>query len=349
MNITYDDLPDSQKDTYRIQNFDFTKNAGIKQICPVPFKTISVNGEGRGETFICACLGWLPVPVGDLLDFDCLEDIIASPRAQHIQSTMLDGSYRYCNIDVCQFGVAPVQYRNTEVPEVKLSEIVLVIDQSCNLTCPSCRTELIFYKEGPEYDRRRNLLKHMNMMIAKYEHPLKMDLVGNGDPFASKLYIEFINELEFKHPDSTVLFRTNGLFLKNRWHMVKKIERNVRDFQISIDAFSKETYEKVRRGANWEKLLENLDWLHANVDARVCLMFVVQAANLDDMALTESFLSRYPRWRVHFQKILDWGTWDGEYESQAVWKHEHPRYADMQAHVERLKPHLQRINTFELQ
>ena len=60
-----------------------------------------------------------------------------------------------------------------------------------------------------------------------------------------------------------------------------KILPNISEFKISIDAGSKEVYEVVRRPGKFDKLIENLDWMHENKPegANIHFRFVCQKAN----------------------------------------------------------------------
>lgn len=310
---------------------DFNKHVGIDHICKMPWNTINFDGQGR--CFVCACSEWLPISVGNIDEFENFDDISNSARAKEIQASILDKSYRYCALNVCQFLKGDREKIYT-VPATRPYFLEIAVDRSCNLSCPSYRKEFVYIKSGPEYDKRKKILDKLARMIDDYQHPLFIVLFGDGDLFASDLYADFVTKFSFRNESSKIRIRTNGLLMKNRWHVLERIEHHVQDCQISIDAFTKPVYEKVRRDGNFERLVENLDWLRDNKPhLRVNLLYVVQDLNLEDMLSAYEFMSRYPDWRVNFHRILDWGTYDN-FDDQAVWKIQHPKH---QRYLEILK------------
>ena len=87
-------------------------------------------------------------------------------------------------------------------------------------------------------------------------------------------------------------------------------------FFISIDASEKETYEKLRRGASWGILCENMNFVSElrknNAIERLQLNFVIQNENYNQM---ENFIELGRQWNVDeiiFQEITNLGTFTDE-------------------------------------
>ena len=78
-------------DHYRI---DTKKNLKIKSRCPRPADTILIDKQG--SCYACECQSWLPQSIGNL-QIKTLNEIIGSDVQQHLQSSITDGTYRYCN------------------------------------------------------------------------------------------------------------------------------------------------------------------------------------------------------------------------------------------------------------
>ena len=82
------------------------------------------------------------------------------------------------------------------------------------------------------------------------------------------------------------------------------------NFSISIDAGSKDVFEKVRLGGNWKILLDNFNFLVENNKQRVtALNFTLQKDNFRDL---ENFvkLCEHYQFRGTVSKLTDWGTWN---------------------------------------
>ena len=91
--------------------------------------------------------------------------------AEHLQSSITDNTYRYCNNKQCAWLLDkknPPPWK-TQTPERKIKHLRLAIDDSCNLRCPSCRTGLIFHKEGSAYNLGIKLADSINEWLYDYK------------------------------------------------------------------------------------------------------------------------------------------------------------------------------------
>ena len=79
---------------------DTKKNLQIKNICPRPYDTVLI--DKNGSCYACECQSWLPQSIGNL-QLKSLDEIINSKMQQHLQSSVADGSYRYCNEHQCSY------------------------------------------------------------------------------------------------------------------------------------------------------------------------------------------------------------------------------------------------------
>src|SRR5262249_21183573 len=127
-----------------------------------------------------------------------------SPDSQALRSSMFDGSFAYCNGTLC-----PVMQDLSNLDDIddivagkrgkKLQEIYkdrqltvgppdhinLCYDLSCNLSCPSCRTELIMVRQDhPKYTAKRRLQEKVLEFVHATDHPIRISMTGSGDPFA---------------------------------------------------------------------------------------------------------------------------------------------------------------------
>ena len=127
-------------------NIDTKKNLQIKNICPRPYDTILI--DKNGSCYACECTSWLPQSIGNL-QLKSLDEIINSKMQQHLQSSVADGTYRYCNNNQCAY--IKTNWWPDAIDKTNIKHVRLAIDDSCNLRCPSCRKGLIFHKEGSAF------------------------------------------------------------------------------------------------------------------------------------------------------------------------------------------------------
>jgi hypothetical protein len=115
--------------------------------------------------------------------------------------------------------------------------------------------------------------------------------------------------------------------------------------EISIDACTKETYDKIRVGGNWKRLQKNLHFIFTDISNLdfVRMTFVVQDNNYKEMIgfieMSDYFQKlNGMKTEVNFIHINNWGTF-----SDLVWKikninnEEHPKYKDFKKEMEKVK------------
>jgi MoaA/NifB/PqqE/SkfB family radical SAM enzyme len=115
-------------------------------------------------------------------------------------------------------------------------------------------------------------------------------------------------------PDNNTLrfnLQTNGLLMKKMFSRLDKILTRVAVLNISIDGATKETYELLRRGGQFEKLLENLEFIkHYHEKFRIKFHMVVQKSNWHEMNKMLELADRFNAHEVIFNRITDWNTYN---------------------------------------
>ena len=237
-------------------------------ICLTPFGYTEVFDK---QQFLC-CPGWLKE---DVYETESIKDNFFSEKSNSIRNSIIDGSYKFCDSKQCphlqqlkqgkKIDGRLVPKTDEKIEELKnhtLNMVNFCFDRSCNLQCPSCRSELINYL-GKDRDSVEEKLRQVNEEIAPTIK--RLYLSGSADPFYSKSFRQWlINFDPTKFPKlSLIHIHTNGiLWTPQLWSKMKKIHPFVTTAEISIDAASKDTYENLTRiGGDWEKLKENLEFI----------------------------------------------------------------------------------------
>ena len=294
---------------------DTNKDLRIRSRCPRPYDTILIDKQG--SCFACECQSWLPQSVGNLQVRTLDEIINHSDMRKMLQGTIDDGTYRFCNEHQCSY------IRSNGVLDDKpnrIEHLRLAIDESCNLRCPSCRTKMIFHKEGSAHRLGVRLADRINDWLHDYEHPVQVHIGSDGDPFASHVYRHFMAQTpERENIKYSIL--TNGLMFKEFHDRVPNVIRNLNELGVSIDGATKETYEKLRLGGKWDKILEALECMAEQKQKhgfKFILHYVVQKDNFHEMQEIIDLGEQYNADRVWLNKIEDWGTMD-DFKSQDIW------------------------------
>jgi len=306
--------------------------------CAKPFDSLELHLNG--EAYVC-CPSWLNTSVGNLKNSD-LNKIWNSEIAQSIRESILDGSYKYCNQNVCPFIQSDTLYTADDLPnslkrdilnqrtilEKRPENIMLSYDRSCNLSCPSCRTEvLINNPSSKEYKDSEFLTNKIfdELILNLKEDKLVLNITGSGDPFSSATFKKFIEKIDGKSaPNLLIDFQTNGILLTpDMWDRISNISMNINKILVSIDAATAETYSVVRRGGSWPILIQNLKFIaQLRKDKKFNLLqarFVVQKSNFREM---EKFATTFLAMGfdvAEFSMLDNWGTWTSdEYQKQCL-------------------------------
>jgi len=328
------------------------KSAALKgRFCGRPFDSFEL--QENGSVYLC-CPTWLRQRAGNLHDSTAAE-IWNSPAAQDIRRGILDGTFQHCNHDLCpeiQAGTLPTRAEAAKNPRwhaimeadaTRLDGIPaffnLSNDKSCNLSCPSCRTQRIQFNDGPGYEARKTLQDRLveSFFSAPTDQPFVLNVTGSGDPFASRIFRDFLFALDkAKFPHMQVNLQTNGvLFTEKTWANLRKIHGAIGSVLVSFDAATEATYAITRRGGDWGQLLANTAFLagrrRAGEIGELILYFVVQKANFREMPDFVRIGKRFAADRVFFSRAVNWGTWTvAEHEDQSVWSPHHPLHAEFE-------------------
>jgi len=272
----------------------------IPYSCEVPNKTLLV--DWKGDCFICECEAWLPVSVGKITDFATLDQVWSSPTALTLQQDIAHKKFSHCAVERCGITRGNI--------DRSIYTISVNIDESCNLRCPSCRRDAIMITSGADYDVKLAQVNHLVSLLENFDNPCRIIMSGNGDPLASSILRPLIHRFAPGKYQQIKLF-TNGLLIRKQI-ADSSIRDHISEYLISIDAGSKEVYEKVRLGGKWEQLLDNFDYLQELVlsnKSTVALTFVAQRDNYLDMQNFCRVCIDYG-FSGSITKLEDWGTWD---------------------------------------
>ncbi len=316
-----------------------------ERFCGRPFESFEV--QENGSVYLC-CPTWLRQRAGNLHDAEA-GAIWNSPAAQAVRRSILDGSFRHCDHETCpEIAGGTLPTRAAAARDPRFAAIIaegrttvdglpafvnFAQDKSCNLSCPSCRTQRLQFNDGPGHAVRKSL--HDRLVDAFLARPtdqaFTLNITGIGDPFASRIFREFLFALDGgAYPNMKVNLQTNGVLLTPKtWQHLHRIHDRIECISVSIDAAEAATYGIVRRGGDWDLLQANLDFLAAlrrrGGFRQLLLFFVVQRANFREMPGFVALGKRLGADRIHFSRAVNWGPWSAaEYRTQCVWEPAHP-------------------------
>jgi sulfatase maturation enzyme AslB (radical SAM superfamily) len=354
-----------------------------KYVCVSPFRYLDIQTSSQ---HIC-CPAWCSSNIREDSNSNTTwnpitpdEDLLKNWNSKEIQAvreSVLDGSYKYCNHQVCPSLSSLI---NTGKPTAILiekskfeklfnirslediknyrglpKEIVFGFDRSCNLKCPSCRDDLVPNDDvdSAEHNRKLILLRKIEESFASGLK--KMLITGSGDPFYSKIYRDYlINFNENLYPNlENIQIITNGILLNEKMWMSLKAKKYIKVIEISIDAGNKDTYENVTRlNGDWDKLIENIKFLSTQTSIRhMTFSMVVSQYNYKEMiqlynVINDIFKISQVGFAIHYRQLVRWPS--GKYSIEevndiSVFDRSHPLFNDFILELKKLN-NLEKVN-----
>lgn len=322
------------------------------KICLSPFVMIEVTLDGKVR--LCGCHGWQPTTVGNLLE-SSLDTILSSAQAQRIRQSIIDGTYEYCNEKLCGVIInQALNSRNTVPPAVERllqdasqfempHHISVQGDRTCNLSCPSCRTQVI--KSDPEQRQQQEQVGKAiadNIFNQPSDKRIVLEVSGTGELFASDLLLSLVNSIDrSKFPNLKLHIHTNGLLSQSKWHKIEHLEYAIEKITVSVDAADADTYAKIRRGGQWNQLLEAMHFLKTKkqqLGFKLHSRMIVQQGNWSEMLAFYQQSKSFDVDVIEYSRITNWGTWTPwEFIQHDVLNPKHPAYSDVQNSLEQIK------------
>jgi MoaA/NifB/PqqE/SkfB family radical SAM enzyme len=337
------------------------------KLCPYPFSRLQTsNYEGRFEslrgTFLPCVPSWFKEEHFKNAPEDKLEDIWNGKAAIELRKRMYEGDFSLCNREACQiplftvdeladrrvvFAETPIPAENIEAIRRKdpvmpsgPSSLYLTSDYTCNLNCPICRSSPITNKM-PVTRSAQEEFEYV------YNHRSSLEVIklaNGGEVFYSKLQrklLKSLNSIDFPNLRRVHIVTNGTLFDQKAYDDLAPGTHFIRDVNISIDAGSKEVYQKVR-GPHWDQLLRNIAWMgemrKAGKFDYLSFHVIVVKDNFHDIPNMVRIAKENGIDRVLLQPFLS-GPDQGykNYEEQAIHLPQHPQYPELLAILDQLK------------
>ena len=127
----------------------------------------------------------------------------------------------------------------------------------CNFNCIMCAHDKLTRKKGIMDIR---LYKKIVDEIAEVNPDTRIYLDFCGEPLTTKYKLYYMIDYAKKKGISNINFNTNGSLLDEE--MAEMIlDSGVTYVSLDCDGYSKEVYEKVRKGGNRDKFYKNVEYL----------------------------------------------------------------------------------------
>ena len=128
-------------------------------------------------------------------------------------------------------------------------ELWLPASENCNFRCVGCWREGMFKKSYLSLDETRRILENNK------GHRFKSVSLTSGEGFLHPLLCDIIELCRETYPDAYIDMMSNGS-IPPRGRFAEAVAM-IDDLGLSIDGCTKETFENIRVGGNFERFVEN--------------------------------------------------------------------------------------------
>jgi len=128
--------------------------------------------------------------------------------------------------------------------------IEIEVTTRCNLKCLIC--EHTYWNEPPK-DMK---LEEFKMIVDQFPRLCWIGLTGIGESFLNK---DFIKMLEYVKKKKVFVELYDTFYFINKEIGQKLVDLKIEKIFASIDAAQKETYEKIRVGSDFERVIKNIE------------------------------------------------------------------------------------------
>jgi pyruvate-formate lyase-activating enzyme len=317
------------------------------KFCPMPFTHLATGY--KGDAFACCCPAWVPFAIGNVLDAPSAATVWNSEVAAEIRRSVHDGDFMYCSRTLCSYIAAEKLPRKAEIVDpllrryidertVLLDEVPQMVqlnhDPTCNLACPSCRTEIIA-ANAEEQDVYAESARRVILPLLRLVNGQSY-ISGGGEAFASKHYRSILGALNrAEYPDLYIYLITNGqLATAERWRQYPDLPEMIDILSVSIDAARADTYERLRRPAKWSLLMKNLELMaemrRSGSIRRLQVNFVVQEENYREIPEFVELGARLGVDSIWLQRLTNYGAYgEAAFAKADVTSPAHPQHAGL--------------------
>lgn len=302
--------------------------------CKVPFEQLQLFADGNA--YGCCPSLVNHYKLGNIFN-QSYEEIWHGEQAQKLRNSVLNGDYQYCNLESCitfnnlhndsKYNCSEELWQEI-ITRKNPKEVHLNIDVSCNARCITCRD---IYWNMPESEEYEKIIDEKLMPLLQDAEKVYMN--GAGELFASKLCRKLVKKITTNYPNIIFNIITNGILADEENFEALGLTNRVNSIEVSVHALKKETYDKIVRGGNYDKLMKNLKYL-ADLKRKeeinfVWLNFVVTSYNYKELIDFQKFANDLDvNTRIWEYRVWGNAELDKHYDEVAVFEPTHPEYKD---------------------
>jgi MoaA/NifB/PqqE/SkfB family radical SAM enzyme len=182
------------------------------------------------------------------------------------------------------------------VLESRPRELLVILTTRCNLDCIMCTREV----------SNKVLPEEVAFKVAALFPYLETINWQGGEAFCVDYFQKLVKEAG-RHPNTNQWVTTSGILITKEW--ADTLVRSNVFLCLSIDGVTRSTYEYIRRGAEFDALCRNLDYLNDACDRfgrriRLELHATVMRSNYRELDQFVEFAKRFRFDQINFKPVL---------------------------------------------
>lgn len=268
----------------------FEKN----KVCYAPFYLLRVEQDGN-------CYSCSSAYVKDSYCFgniftDDIDDIWNGEKAKLFRKDKLNCEYSFCKRNICNLFASDMcsYFKKPETKEENDSlsccldsyplYVSLSYDFSCSEKCVFCRDKTYILEpdiasewESILYTKIIPLLKHAKIL----------EMTCAGELLISKHSQKMLKEIVHYCPDIKLKLFSNGIYCTEEKFSELGILENIEEVCISLHCVKKDTYKKIFRNENFDKVISNIKYIASlkqkGLVKNFCLQFVITRDNYKEI------------------------------------------------------------------
>ncbi len=174
----------------------------------------------------------------------------------------------------------------------------------CNLRCVMCAIR--FRRDNRGNDNALMSFETFRAVVDQFPTLERLHLQGLGEPF---LNASFFDMVRYTANKDIAVTASSNLSVFNRSMARALATSGLRCLHVSVDGATRETYESIRVGASWARLLANLELLleergrQKTVIPGLRMTVVLMRRNLDELPALVELASRFGMEQVFVQHL----------------------------------------------
>lgn len=261
--------------------------------CSFPFTFAAIGTDF--DVYPCCARQWLRGnPCAGNVRTDDLTTIWNAPAYVEMRQNFLDGDYASsCREEICPYlrsESVPVEHSEPVIQAINDGITILDfgpsnlhhdIDRGCNLACNMCRDVKILPDQSNVDQAVRDINSALGMGALS-----EISFSGAGEIFIMAKIVRLIESEAFSSQNVGINITTNLTYFDQKlWDRIKHNRFN--SVFVSADGATRETYESIRIGANWDRFQTNVQFLatlrRSGAIKFLMWSFTVQRANIADV------------------------------------------------------------------